>query len=286
MCTPIDAILRGGALEPDAGQALDPRRLDSERRQRADQRLLEIAARTSSRPCRAGSGRGSGSRRAGPGPWKVDLPPRSVSTTSTSASAGTWSSPASVRRPSVTTGGCSRNTTVSGIAPCETAAASDRWRSQASPYGQAKVEEVRPAAHPLSLTTTCKAASEMKVTLMIADFARVANGKLDVIGGGWSMMNAQGPFGFFVAALFQIPWDQTTRSTRSSSSYSTRTGRVSRSRAARPCARRRVRGRPPAGLRPGTPVDAPLVVPFGPLELEEGRYELRLTIADEALMSS
>ncbi|MBA3734059.1 MAG: hypothetical protein H0W90_02495 [Actinobacteria bacterium] len=45
----------------------------------------------------------------------------------------------------------------------------------------------------------------MKATLMIADFARVANGKLDVIGGGWSMMNAQGPFGFFVAALFQIP---------------------------------------------------------------------------------
>ena len=37
----------------------------------------------------------------------------------------------------------------------------------------------------------------------------------------------------------------------------------------------------PAGLRAGTPVDAPLVVPFGPLELEEGRYELRLTIDDE-----
>src|SRR5437870_13751446 len=49
----------------------------------------------------------------------------------------------------------------------------------------------------------------MKVTLLLGDFARVANGKLDVIGGGWSMMNAQGPFGFFVAALFQIPWDQT-----------------------------------------------------------------------------
>ena len=49
----------------------------------------------------------------------------------------------------------------------------------------------------------------MKITLLLADFARVADGKLDVIGGGWSMMNAQGPFGFFVAALFQIPWDQT-----------------------------------------------------------------------------
>ena len=47
----------------------------------------------------------------------------------------------------------------------------------------------------------------------IADFARVANGKLDVIGGGWSMMNAQGPFGFFVAALFQtdLPHHPMTR---------------------------------------------------------------------------
>jgi len=51
----------------------------------------------------------------------------------------------------------------------------------------------------------------MKITLLLADFARVANGKLDVIGGGWSMMNAQGPFGFFVAALFQIPWDRTNQ---------------------------------------------------------------------------
>ena len=37
----------------------------------------------------------------------------------------------------------------------------------------------------------------------------------------------------------------------------------------------------PAGLRAGTPVDAPLVVPFGPLVLEEGRYEIRLTIDGE-----
>ena len=38
------AILRGRRLQPDAGQALDPRRLDAERRERADQRLLEVAA--------------------------------------------------------------------------------------------------------------------------------------------------------------------------------------------------------------------------------------------------
>ena len=116
---------------------------------------------------------------------------------------------------------------------------------------------------------------------MIADFARVANGKLDVIGGGWSMMNAQGPFGFFVAALFQIPWDQTNAKHTFKLELLDADGQVFRSRAARPSRGRRVRGRPAGGAEAGNPVDAPLVVPFGPLELEEGRYELRLTIDDE-----
>jgi hypothetical protein len=147
---------------------------------------------------------------------------------------------------------------------------------------EAKVEKVRPAAHPLTLATTCKAASDMKVTLMIADFARVANGKLDVIGGGWSMMNAQGPFGFFVAALFQIPWDQTNAKHTFKLELLDADGQgvpIPSGETVRAEGEFEV-GRP-AGLRPGTPVDAPLVVPFGPLELEEGRYELRLTIDDE-----
>src|SRR6059058_3928492 len=45
------------------------------------------------------------------------------------------SAPSSVRRPKVTTGGCSRKSTVSGTAPCETAPASDRCNSHASRYG-------------------------------------------------------------------------------------------------------------------------------------------------------
>jgi hypothetical protein len=122
----------------------------------------------------------------------------------------------------------------------------------------------------------------MKVTLMIADFARVANGKLDVIGGGWSMMNAQGPFGFFVAALFQIPWDQTNAKhsfrlellDADGQGVPTPGGETVRAEGEFEVGR-------PAGLRAGTPVDAPLVVPFGPLTLDDGRYELRLTIDDE-----
>src|SRR6266496_3221032 len=122
----------------------------------------------------------------------------------------------------------------------------------------------------------------MKVTLMIADFARVANGKLDVIGGGWSVMNAQGPFGFFVAALFQIPWDQTNAKHKFRLELLDADGHgvpTPEDETIRAEGKFEV-GRP-AGLRPGTPVDAPLVVPFGPLVLEDGRYEIRLTINGE-----
>ena len=96
---------------------------------------------------------------------------------------------------------------------------------------------------------------------MIADFARVANGKLDVIGGGWSMMNAQGPFGFFVAALFQIPWDQTNAKHRFRLELLDADGQgvpIPSGETVRAEGEFEV-GRP-AGLRPGTPVDAPLVV--------------------------
>jgi hypothetical protein len=122
----------------------------------------------------------------------------------------------------------------------------------------------------------------VKVTLLLADFARVADGKLDVIGGGWSMMSAQGPFGLFVAALFQIPWDQTNEKhtfrlellDADGQGVPTADGDSIRAEGEFEA------GRPP-GLRPGTPVDAPLVVPFGPLVLEDGRYEIRLTIDDD-----
>ena len=122
----------------------------------------------------------------------------------------------------------------------------------------------------------------MRTTLLIADYARVADGKLDVIGGGWSIMTAKGPFGFFVAALFQIPWDQTNAKHTFKLELLDADGQgvpIPSGETVRAEGEFEV-GRP-AGLRPGTPVDAPLVVPFGPLELEEGRYELRLTIDDE-----
>ena len=119
----------------------------------------------------------------------------------------------------------------------------------------------------------------MKVTLLLADYAKVADGKLDVLGSGWSMMRAAGPFGFFVAALFQIPWDQTNTKHAFRLELLDADGQpVSIGDEAIRIDGEFEAGRPP-GLKPGTPVDAPLVVPFGPLD--SGRYEIRLTIDGE-----
>ena len=123
----------------------------------------------------------------------------------------------------------------------------------------------------------------MKATLLLADYARVADGKLDVIGGGWSIMNAQGPFGFFAAVLFQIPWDQTNTPHTFRFDLLDADGQpVSGEEESETVyAEGQLEAGRPVGLRPGTPVDAPLVVPFGPLVLEPGRYEVRLTINGE-----
>ena len=122
----------------------------------------------------------------------------------------------------------------------------------------------------------------MRTTLLLADYARVSDGKLDVIGGGWSIMNAAGPFGFFVAALFQIPWDQTNTKHQfrfellDADGNAVPTGGEDMVHAEGEFEAGR-----PAGLTVGTPVDLPLVVPFGPLVVEPGRYEIRLTIDGE-----
>jgi hypothetical protein len=48
----------------------------------------------------------------------------------------------------------------------------------------------------------------MRVTMMLADHAQVADGKLFVSGGGWSVCGP-GPVACAVALLFHIPWQRT-----------------------------------------------------------------------------
>jgi hypothetical protein len=47
----------------------------------------------------------------------------------------------------------------------------------------------------------------MKVTAMLCDFAQVADGKLFISGGGWSVTGPM-PVPSAVALLFEVPWDR------------------------------------------------------------------------------
>ena len=47
----------------------------------------------------------------------------------------------------------------------------------------------------------------MRVTMLLADFAQVSDGKLTIVGGGWSLTGPEAvPFG--IAILIRVPWDQ------------------------------------------------------------------------------
>jgi hypothetical protein len=45
-----------------------------------------------------------------------------------------------------------------------------------------------------------------KVTMMLADHAQVANGKLFISGGGWTVIGP-GPVPFAIALTIELPWD-------------------------------------------------------------------------------
>ncbi len=127
----------------------------------------------------------------------------------------------------------------------------------------------------------------MKVTMLLADYANVADGKLTVVGGGWSLTGPE-PVPFGIAILVHVPWDQANRrhvlrlelldADGNPVVVGTEDGEESvvffddvEFEVGRP-----------AGLKPGTALDFPLAVNSGPLPLEPGhRYEWRLAVDGE-----
>ena len=48
----------------------------------------------------------------------------------------------------------------------------------------------------------------MRATMMLADYAQIADGKLFISGGGWSTCGP-GPSPCAVVAIFHVPWQET-----------------------------------------------------------------------------
>ncbi len=123
----------------------------------------------------------------------------------------------------------------------------------------------------------------MKATLILADYAVVSDGKLTIVGGGWSQTSPE-PGSFGIGLLIQVPWDQANSLHKFSVELLDADGApVVFDEGEEPVAFGGdfEVGRPP-GLKPGTPLDFPVAVNATPLPLEPGRYEWRLTIDDES----
>ena len=120
--------------------------------------------------------------------------------------------------------------------------------------------------------------------MLLADYAVVSDGKLTIVGGGWSQTGPE-PASFGIALLIQVPWDQSNTMHTFSVELLDADGahvvfETPTTRRAGGRVRRRVRGRAPAGAQAGDAARLPGRVNSTPLPLEPGRYEWRLTIDD------
>jgi hypothetical protein len=126
----------------------------------------------------------------------------------------------------------------------------------------------------------------MKVTMLLADHAQAAEGKLNIIGAGWTVVGP-GPAPFAIAILFEVPWD------RANEQHAFRLELVDSDGdavvVATPDGEEALViegqfevGRPP-GIKRGTPLPFPLAINMGPQPIPPGgRYEWRLTVDEES----
>jgi hypothetical protein len=123
---------------------------------------------------------------------------------------------------------------------------------------------------------------DVQVNLMLADYAQVADGKLNVIGGGWSVTGPD-PGPFALVGLFDVPWHMTNQQHEFRFELIDLDGNeviVDTPEGERPVyfeGSFEV-GRPP-GLRPGGSQRVPFALNGGVLPLDPGtHYEWRLSI--------
>jgi hypothetical protein len=126
----------------------------------------------------------------------------------------------------------------------------------------------------------------VKVTMMLADAAQAVEGKLYILGGGWSITGPE-PTPSAIAAYIQVPWDRTNVQHEFRLELIDADGDpVSLEGPDGEVQPVTIEGAfevgRPVGVRPGTPIDVPLALNIGPLGLPPGgRYEWRLAIDGE-----
>jgi len=132
----------------------------------------------------------------------------------------------------------------------------------------------------------------MRITMLLCDHAVVAEGKLYINGGGWSVRPAA-PMPMFLALKFDVPWDRAGRPIHIELHLVDEDGHPVLRRPPAEGAGTDTTPRPvvvaarlevgrPTGLTPGAPVDAAVAIGIPPFPLPPARrYSWRLLVDGE-----
>ncbi|MCX5794503.1 MAG: hypothetical protein NTY77_03285 [Elusimicrobia bacterium] len=126
----------------------------------------------------------------------------------------------------------------------------------------------------------------MKVTMLLADFAQAVNGKLYIMGGGWSLTGPV-PNPSAIAIKIEVPWNETNRKHALKlelvdSDYHPVMVATPAGNAPLAITADFEVGRP-AGMIQGTPIDVPIAFNLAPIPLEPGkRFVWKLSIDGKA----
>ena len=122
--------------------------------------------------------------------------------------------------------------------------------------------------------------------MLLADAAQAADGKLNVLGAGWTMIGPQ-PTPSAIGIIFDVPWDRANEQLEFLLELVDQDGHPVIAPGEQGEAPIRIEGgfevgRPP-GVKRGTPLTLPIAINVGPLPLDPGgRYEWRLTVDGES----
>jgi hypothetical protein len=110
----------------------------------------------------------------------------------------------------------------------------------------------------------------MKATILLADHADVANGKLYINGGGWTITGPQ-PIPSAIALLVHVPWDQTNTKHKLVLELLDSDGSPVMPDGENPVkVGSEIEVGRPVGVKPGTPLAVPFAMNFGPIPLAAG----------------
>jgi hypothetical protein len=122
----------------------------------------------------------------------------------------------------------------------------------------------------------------MRATMLLCDAAQEANGKLYVLGGGWSSVLRPGPANMALAVKLDVPWNAANERHKLLARLVSEDGTPVLAEDKAIVAEGEFEiGRPP-GIKPGSDLDVVFALPFA-VVLAAGGYRWELLIDDKKL---